>query len=161
VYVFRCSTPLVELAALIDGLSRLSRLAVRGNPLMKTTRHARVTLLSYIKSLRSHHCVLRVIDTPISVDERINAWIANGETVEAAEAFRAEFTLMERTPTNCEGSPASVTLLNLSSANLLFVDLSPYLNLERLRCAACTGAAVVASPLRLAGDLNEAGCGCI
>ena len=58
----------------------MQALGVRGNPFMtKNPKRSRAQLLGQITSLRHHGCCLRVIDTPISVDERVNAWISNGE----------------------------------------------------------------------------------
>ena len=49
------------------------------------------------------------------------------------ESFRAEFTLMERTPVDSP-SVELTRVLDLSCAKLRYLDLSPYLGLERLRC---------------------------
>jgi hypothetical protein len=91
-------------------------------------------LLGMINSLRTHGCRLRYIDSPISVDERVSSWKQRGEPEEVVESFRAEFTLLERTPIDCTNT-AELLELNLSLAKLRFIDLSPFLALERLRCA--------------------------
>jgi hypothetical protein len=67
-------------AAWLCGAAAVQAIALRGNPCMaKNAKKARVTLLGHVKSLRQHHCSLRVIDTPISVDERVAAWLSRGE----------------------------------------------------------------------------------
>ena len=72
--------PLTAVAALIDALSHLQAIALRGNPcLTKNAARGRLQLLGLIRSLRVHGCCLRIVDTPISVDERVSAWIKNGE----------------------------------------------------------------------------------
>jgi hypothetical protein len=77
---FACRTSLVDIAALIDKLSNLQAIAVRGNPFMtKNPKKSRVLLLGRIQRLKDHGCRLRIVDTPISVDERIGAWLQLGE----------------------------------------------------------------------------------
>ena len=43
------------------------------------SRRSRSQLLGEITGLRNHGSCLRVIDTPISVDERVSAWLQRGE----------------------------------------------------------------------------------
>ena len=59
----------------------------------------------------------------------------------SVEQYRAEFTLMERTPAEC-ASATDVVTLNLSLAKLRFIDLSPYLALQQLRCVTFVSLAI-------------------
>ncbi len=51
--------------------------ALRNNPCM-SKRDGRTQLLGTIKRLRQHGCTLRIVDKPITVDERVEAWRQNG-----------------------------------------------------------------------------------
>ena len=90
----------------------------------------RMELLSHVPGLRSPECRLNVVDTAITLEERIAAWEMAGGQASDLEGFRAECALTVRSPS--KGDPAKVTTLDLENANLRHVDLSQYVNLKHL-----------------------------
>jgi hypothetical protein len=54
-------------------------IALRKNPCTKPSSSRR-RLLGAIKNLRTLQCPLRILDKPISMNERLEAWMADGGT---------------------------------------------------------------------------------
>jgi hypothetical protein len=110
-------TPLKELAGFIDRLSALQILAIRDNPCMKNGYADRFNLIGYMENMKQVNCVLQVIDTEISLDERVEAWKKNGGAVEECELLRYKAIIFLRAPADIPAAKVSLkhSLLILSS----------------------------------------------
>jgi Leucine-rich repeat (LRR) protein len=133
----KIATPIPQLAAQIDAIPSLQVIALRGNPCLssdseKRQKANRLALLGSMQRVRSVDCSLRVLDTEITVNERVEAWQAGGLSAAEAETLRAQIALYVRTPTGALQQPASVLTLDLSGLDLLFVPLVSFTRLERL-----------------------------
>jgi hypothetical protein len=67
-----------DLASVINALPQLERLAVRGNPMMVPYADARTHLVSRLSRLVREGDTLAVVDTSITVDDRVRALQASG-----------------------------------------------------------------------------------
>jgi Leucine-rich repeat (LRR) protein len=120
---------LKELGALINKFPILEIIALRENPVMKNLSD-RLALISFIPKLREATAMLRVIDTEISVDERVEAWKKNGGSKEEVELMRSKALYFLRTPADV--IPSQLTGLDMSYGGLSHISLSDFLNLEFL-----------------------------
>jgi hypothetical protein len=87
-----------DMGTLFNKLERLSVLAVRENPNMKHFRAARLELIGSIERMRNVRCELRVIDSEVTVSERVTGWRRTGGSEEEAEKLRADCALWELAP---------------------------------------------------------------
>lgn len=122
-------TPLRDIGNLLDRMSRLECLALRENPVMNSSKD-RKKLIGLINSLREVTCNLQVIDTVITIDERIEAWKAGGGDPSQAEMIRYKAVMYQRMPPNLD--PTTLTSLNLNDAGFSQIDVSSFPNLEIL-----------------------------
>eukprot|EP01006_Ploeotia_vitrea_P036609 TRINITY_DN66040_c7_g3_i1.p1 TRINITY_DN66040_c7_g3~~TRINITY_DN66040_c7_g3_i1.p1 ORF type:complete len:2447 (+),score=1447.66 TRINITY_DN66040_c7_g3_i1:190-7530(+) len=122
----------VELGRIIDSLKKLQVLAIRGNPCMRNKKD-RLRLMGSIPGLREVNCTLMVIDQPIDIHERVEAWKLQGGSDEEAEKLRYETALFLRAPRPEKIPDADVLRLNLDRMGLQRVNLLRYANLEVLR----------------------------
>ncbi len=71
------ATPHAELAAHLDALPALEVVALRGNPCVRADSAGakdRLAIMGHMRRLRAVTCTLRVMDTEITVNERVAAW---------------------------------------------------------------------------------------
>ncbi|PRP78118.1 class VII unconventional myosin [Planoprotostelium fungivorum] len=125
----RIDMSMKDLAAFLDGMKSLECVALRENPCMITAED-RFKLIGTMKSMREITCKLQVIDIFVTIDERIEAWIANGGNKDEAELIRYKAIMFQRMPPNLD--PTAITTLDLSEAGFKKIDVSVYPNLEIL-----------------------------
>eukprot|EP00027_Filamoeba_sp_ATCC50430_P016759 CAMPEP_0168569714 /NCGR_PEP_ID=MMETSP0413-20121227/16321_1 /TAXON_ID=136452 /ORGANISM="Filamoeba nolandi, Strain NC-AS-23-1" /LENGTH=833 /DNA_ID=CAMNT_0008602261 /DNA_START=610 /DNA_END=3111 /DNA_ORIENTATION=- len=123
------NTPIKELAAFLDRLKTLECLAIRENPIMKSESD-RKKLIGAMISMREVTCVLQVIDTLVTIDERIEAWKNAGGNAAEAELMRYNAVLYQRMPRDLD--PTALTSLDLTDAGFEKIDVRKYPNLEIL-----------------------------
>lgn len=80
-------TPLQEIVQLLDQMTVLQCLAIRHNPIMKSKKD-RLKLIGDMESMRKIACRLSIIDTRITLDERIEVWRAQGGSIEEVQRLR-------------------------------------------------------------------------
>ncbi|CEO96342.1 hypothetical protein PBRA_005013, partial [Plasmodiophora brassicae] len=125
----KINVPLAQIAQVADTLSLLELLYLRGNPIMRTTQD-RLKLISLISRMKQVECNLRVIDTEVSLDERVDSWIASGGAVDQAETLRYRAAIFQRVKKGV--APNEVLDLNLSGTNISIVSLKGFINMQRL-----------------------------
>lgn len=100
---------------------------------MEPYSEKRLELMSLIPALRETTCRLHIIDIPVRLEERIDAWREAGGNPQNIDEFRADCALTVRSKSVT--APEKVTTLDLENANLRHIDLSAYVNLKHLRYA--------------------------
>jgi hypothetical protein len=85
------------LGALINKFQALEIICLRENPAVRNMSD-RLTLIGSIPKLHEPTCTLRVIDTEISLDERVEAWRKIGGSKEETEIMRSKALYFLRTP---------------------------------------------------------------
>ncbi|KAL6062169.1 hypothetical protein QOT17_012420 [Balamuthia mandrillaris] len=145
------SGSLSKLGKFINTLASLECIALRGNPIMKTAED-RLKLISCIPNLHQQiDCRLRVIDTEISINERLKTFrlpsshhssklglltrsrskkALKGDAMESAEKFRERAIAFLRIPSHV--SSEELSCLDLHDCGLASFDLKPYPNLTVL-----------------------------
>eukprot|EP00033_Pygsuia_biforma_P004503 GCRY01004939.1.p1 GENE.GCRY01004939.1~~GCRY01004939.1.p1 ORF type:complete len:1044 (+),score=360.51 GCRY01004939.1:447-3578(+) len=131
-------SPLGSIASVIDSLPLLEVVMLAGNPSMATAG-ARRSLLAAVARLQHPHCLLRVLDTPITLKERMAVW-RSAHPDGDAELFKSEFAVFTRIENQRDRShdlpqtvdPLSVRAANLSHLQLTRIDLTAYPRLKAL-----------------------------
>eukprot|EP01083_Nonionella_stella_P084097 232703_1 len=90
----------------------------------------RIELIGSVARMRRVQCNLRVIDSPVTLDERVDAVKLHGGSEEEAEELRYKACLYQRSPKDMAAD--QVDTLDLSSANLSILKLHEYKNLKKL-----------------------------
>eukprot|EP01114_Cavostelium_apophysatum_P010445 TRINITY_DN2416_c0_g1_i11.p1 TRINITY_DN2416_c0_g1~~TRINITY_DN2416_c0_g1_i11.p1 ORF type:complete len:2801 (+),score=908.52 TRINITY_DN2416_c0_g1_i11:43-8445(+) len=121
---------LKEMGSFLDGMKSLECVAVRDNPSMRSEVE-RKKLIGLMESMRQVDCRLKVIDTTVFIDERIEAWKSAGGNPEQAELLRYKAVMYQRTPTE-NYNPNQLTTLDLNDSGFQRVDVSEFKNLEIL-----------------------------
>ena len=121
--------PLEQVAQWLDGFARLECVALRNNPCMRTPAE-RARLIGLMRSLHKARCSLRVLDTEISIKERVAAWAQLGGSAEATERLRFEAVMYQRLPPDV--APDKIESLDLTDAGMRAVDVAAYANLTCL-----------------------------
>jgi hypothetical protein len=91
----------------------------------------RLRLIGAISDLRLIDCHLEIIDTQITVDERIEAWKSYGGANDKLEKMRTKMAMFLAVPTGL--SPKFVLSMDLDGQMLQHVDVGEYVNLSVLR----------------------------
>ena len=117
------------LAPFLDTLTSLRVICLRGNPCMKDLKD-RLNLIGQMKSMRNEKANLRIIDSEISIDERIEAWKKQGGKADESELLRWKTLLYQRIPEETEAS--HIKVLDLTNGGLLNLDVTAFEGLETL-----------------------------
>lgn len=123
--------PLTELGAVLQSMTDLRAFSFRGNPCSKKLPSARLALIAAIPRMREIACALRVIDTEITVDDRVKGMLLAGCSEKEAEGLRGALALWRRAPRDVPAG--SVVSLDLENMTLKHVDLSTYTGLTALK----------------------------
>lgn len=126
------ATSLAGIAALLESMSQLEIVCLRENPVMHNAED-RLRLLSLMHSQRTLSPTLHTLDSAITLSERIDAWKLADDAGNDPERMRfsAVFgAFLEHQPESI--APSALTTLDLSHADLGFVDLTDLLNLREL-----------------------------
>jgi Leucine-rich repeat (LRR) protein len=115
--------PLEQVAQFLDGFQRLECVALRNNPCMKSPAE-RTRLIGLMRSLHKARCSLRVLDTEISIKERVAAWAQLGGSAEATERLRFEAVMYQRLPPDVP--PERIESLDLTDSGMRTIDVTPY-----------------------------------
>jgi Leucine-rich repeat (LRR) protein len=120
------------LGPFFNGLPSLVTVALRGNPCMRL-RGDRIRLLANIARMKEIQCTLRVIDEPITIDERVEAMKMAGADMSESEKLRYQVALFMRAPDPRKIPAMALRALNLEGMKLRLLRLEDYPNLEVLR----------------------------
>lgn len=125
--------PPERIAAFIDGLPGLQRLDVDGNPCRprqeKPYRAFRSAVFAALQRSDDPEAWI-VLDTPFTLEERCEAWLARGWDPARVEATRVRAALKAAAG---GGKPLTVQALNLANCMLTHVpDLTPFAHLKKL-----------------------------
>lgn len=110
-------------------MKALECVALRDNPIMKSEGD-RKKLIGLMMTMREVTCVLQVIDTVITIDERIDAWKALGGNPDEAELMRYKAIMYQRLPRDLDAT--QLTNLDLNDAGFAKVDVRKFVNLDIL-----------------------------
>ncbi len=108
---------LTTLAQTLDKIPSLVIVALYGNPCMRSPAD-RLQLLSGMARLRQIFCTLRVCDTFITIQERLNAWAANGLSAADSTRIQAQMAINIRIPVEALTDLTRVLKLDLSGMDL-------------------------------------------
>ncbi|KAJ3424761.1 dynein assembly factor 1 axonemal [Anaeramoeba flamelloides] len=148
----RINNTIKEIANWIGQMGSLEIICLRGNPCLKKKQKIkkdrenvrqkggtkdnesrnRNNLLSLITNLQNRDCRLRVIDTEITITERVDAWKARGATDEQCNELRFQTTIHTRLSREALSNLESVKVLDLSDAELKQISITEFPNLRRL-----------------------------
>ncbi|EFA80652.1 hypothetical protein PPL_06235 [Heterostelium album PN500] len=113
---------------ILDNLSNLEIFAIRGNPNMKSPQD-RLQLIGLMHSMKQIDAPLKVIDTEITIYDKVEGWKLVGGALKDAEQFKLAYitgiksiNLYDHTLVNLE----------LCDCALEYLDVSPYVNLKTL-----------------------------
>ena len=120
-----------QIAAFLDGMKKLECVAIRDNPIMKGEVD-RKKLLGSMESMRSVECTLKVLDTWISIDERIDAWKSEGGDHAQAEMIRYKAVMNANKTPDDQSDPKKMTTLDLKNSGFEKIDLKQYESLTTL-----------------------------
>jgi len=119
-----------QIGSMIDRLTAIEVIALAGNPCMNN-KGERLKILRHVKRLQELDCPFRVLDTEITVAERVQAWTEIGSDLKVApELMGCIAALKLRSPAG--KLPAQVLGLDLSGIELPGIDLQAYSNLRKL-----------------------------
>eukprot|EP00002_Diphylleia_rotans_P021967 TRINITY_DN428_c0_g2_i2.p1 TRINITY_DN428_c0_g2~~TRINITY_DN428_c0_g2_i2.p1 ORF type:complete len:2171 (-),score=432.49 TRINITY_DN428_c0_g2_i2:273-6785(-) len=123
---------IAEIAQFIDSLPDLQILAIRNNPFYERGRDgARMMILGQIQKLRDPNCSFRVLDTDVTIEERVAAWKKFGATEHDVETLRFQATIKSRKPHHLADD--EVISLDLCMCNLTTeLKLASFVNLQVL-----------------------------
>jgi Leucine-rich repeat (LRR) protein len=123
------SDKIKEVASILNTMVSLSILACRKNPFMDSASD-RITLIGMLSRMHDINCSFRVVDTEVTVEERVTGWRQIGRDERTCEQLRYKATLYLSTPPN---TPLNeVTTLNLENSLLKELDLGAYTGLKFL-----------------------------
>ena len=91
----------------------------------------RMALIGAISGLQKVDCHLRILDTQITVDERIEAWKSYGGAQDMLEKMRTKMAIFLAVPTGIQ--PNIVTSIDVDGQLLQEIDVGLYVNLKILR----------------------------
>ncbi|KAF2072763.1 hypothetical protein CYY_005929 [Polysphondylium violaceum] len=89
------NNPLQVIAQVLDSIPTLEIVALRGNPAIKTPAD-RQTLIGYMASMKSTQTTLKVIDTEITIHDKVDGWKLAGAPIKEAEAFRLSYIAKQK-----------------------------------------------------------------
>ena len=115
-----------------QALSALRAFAFRGNPVSKALPKARAALIAAVPRMRDVDCVLRFVDTEVTLEERVAGVVAGGGSEADGEKLRSDRSLWLRCPRGMP--PGEVVTLDLDCMTLKRVDLSAYARADLVRC---------------------------
>jgi Leucine-rich repeat (LRR) protein len=123
------SDKIKDVAGILNSMASLSILACRKNPFMESASD-RITLIGLLSRMHDINCSFRVVDTEVTVEERVTGWRHIGRDERTCEQLRYKATLYLSTPPN---TPLNeVVTLNLESSLLKELDVSAYSGLKFL-----------------------------
>ncbi|KAJ3452102.1 nischarin related [Anaeramoeba flamelloides] len=120
-----------EIANWIDERNSLEILCLRGNICLNSDE-SRKNLIGYIKSMHEVKSRLRVLDTEITITERVVSWKSIGATDEQCNELRFKATIHTRLTREELSNLEKIKVLDLSNAELEQIDLTQFKNLKRL-----------------------------
>ena len=120
--------PIKKLGSFIDQLSKIHVICLRGNPVIKNSED-REKLLGAIKTLREVSCTLQVLDTQITLKQRLDAWKKAGGQNEEIENLRTKVTMLTRVQ---HPNSNDLTCLDFSDTGMQRENLIKYPNLSFL-----------------------------
>lgn len=123
------SDKIKDVAGILNTMASLSILACRKNPFMESMSD-RITLIGLLSRMHDINCSFRVVDTEVTVEERVTGWRHIGKDERTCEQLRFKATLYLSTPPN---TPLDqVVTLNLENSLLKELDISAYTGLKFL-----------------------------
>jgi len=121
--------PISYLARLLDSLTALECVALHDNPCFKSPK-ARTSLIGAMSATKEVECQLQVIDTELTIDERIDAWKKVGGSEEECEDLRYKAVMWQRAPRDIPA--CEVTALGLNAAGFKSFEINQFVSLKYL-----------------------------
>eukprot|EP01133_Synstelium_polycarpum_P007995 gene7995-9390_t len=122
------TTPLAAIAQLLDSLTSLEIFAIRGNPCMQGPQD-RLGLIGYMGSMKQLESTLKVIDTEITIYDKVEGWKLVGGSLMDAELFKLSYIVSMKSINLFE---ENLVNLELSDCALEYLDVTPFVNLKAL-----------------------------
>jgi Leucine-rich repeat (LRR) protein len=123
------SDKIKDVAVILNTMISLSILACRKNPFMENASD-RITLIGLLSRMHDINCSFRVVDTEVTVEERVTGWRQIGRDERTCEQLRFKATLYLSTPPNMPVN--EVVTLNLENSLLRELDIGAYTGLRFL-----------------------------
>jgi len=120
------NNPHQVIAQVLDAIPTLEIVALRGNPAMKASTD-RLTLIGYMNSMKAIQCTLKVIDTEITIYDKVEGWKLTGAPLKEAEAFKLSYLAKQK---NIDFY--NIAHLELCDCSLEFLDLGTITTLQTL-----------------------------
>eukprot|EP01119_Soliformovum_irregulare_P019621 TRINITY_DN6257_c0_g1_i1.p1 TRINITY_DN6257_c0_g1~~TRINITY_DN6257_c0_g1_i1.p1 ORF type:complete len:1295 (+),score=537.13 TRINITY_DN6257_c0_g1_i1:416-4300(+) len=126
------SDPLFDIASLVDSFSQLESLKIRGNFAMKSDQD-RIQFLGMLTSVRRPPFKLKIVDSPITIDERISAWNSvGGSTVSDSDSGNLRWDIAMAIKQLDSVKLKQVEILDLSYYNFSKLQVENLFNLKVL-----------------------------
>eukprot|EP01132_Coremiostelium_polycephalum_P007517 gene7517-9238_t len=121
-------TPLPMIAQFLDSMSSLEIIALRGNPIMKTPND-RLTLIGLMASMKQLVTTLKVIDTEVTIYDKVEGWKLAGGSLMDAESFKLTYIVKMK---SIDLFDHNLVHLELCDCGLEFLDITKFVNIKTL-----------------------------
>ncbi|KAL0212604.1 hypothetical protein RCL1_006230 [Eukaryota sp. TZLM3-RCL] len=108
-----------------SSLPLLNSLFLQGCPCM-STQHDRSSFLSSLPLLRKPNCALKVVDTVITMNERLFLWKQGGLSEKECQALMFRAAINFCFPLSTDEQLKQIQSINFSGMNLSFIDLQAF-----------------------------------
>ncbi|KYR02955.1 hypothetical protein DLAC_00438 [Tieghemostelium lacteum] len=122
------ANPILLIAQLLDGMQSLEIIALRGNPIMMKPEH-RLSLIGHMSTMKQLDHTLKVIDTEITIYDKVEGWKLSGGSITEAESFKLSYICMIR---DLNIYDYQIQNLELSDCALEYLDVTNLVNLKTL-----------------------------
>ncbi|KAK5582012.1 hypothetical protein RB653_003593 [Dictyostelium firmibasis] len=126
------NNPLPMIAQLLDSMKSLEIIAIRANPCMRNPND-RLTLIGLMSTMKSiSQPMLKVIDTEISIYDKVEGWKLVGGPLKDAEMLKLNYVTKFK---SIDLYDHNLLNLELCDCALEYLDITPFLNLRTLLLA--------------------------
>ncbi|EGC36377.1 hypothetical protein DICPUDRAFT_94318 [Dictyostelium purpureum] len=124
------STPLPVIAHILDHLTSLEIFAIRGNPIMMSPSD-RLQLIGHMSTMKSpsNDQHLKVLDTEITIFDKVEGWKLVGASLRDAELLKLSFIVNFK---SLDLYDHQMLNLELCDCALEYLDVTPFVNLKTL-----------------------------
>ncbi|EGG22777.1 hypothetical protein DFA_04907 [Cavenderia fasciculata] len=121
-------TPIPIVAQILDQLVSLETFAIRANPIMQSPTD-RLALIGSMATMKQLDQTLKVIDTEITIFDKVEGWKVAGGSTRDAETFKLSYITSVKQLNLYENT---LVTLELADCSLEYLDLTPFINLKAL-----------------------------
>ncbi|GAM21569.1 hypothetical protein SAMD00019534_047440 [Acytostelium subglobosum LB1] len=122
------TSPLPVVGQLLEHLTNLEIFAIRGNPIMQTQQD-RLMLIGHVPSMRQIDSTLKVIDTEVTINDKIEGWKLVTNELKEPEEFKLLYITGIKSINLFDDSLVN---LELCGCSLEYLDVTPYSSLKTL-----------------------------